>query len=87
MTYNNESCILRQSKFNKTLMVDFKDDLVFLGTFSGTDFTQQMLQHSGANVFFCSLCALAVLTMMLSVQTGRLKSTCPDSGVCSQNKR
>lgn len=33
-------------------MIDFKDDLVFLGTFSGTDFTQQMLQHSGANVFF-----------------------------------
>lgn len=52
MTYNNESCIIRQSKFNTTLMADFKDDFVFLGTFSGTDFTQQMLQHSGANVFF-----------------------------------
>lgn len=42
----------KTSKFTKTLMVDFKDGLVFLVTFSGTDFTQQMLQHSGANVFF-----------------------------------
>lgn len=42
--------IWKDQKIQENL--DFKGNLVFLVTFSGTDFTRQMIQHSGVYVFY-----------------------------------